>query len=199
MKKQVLIIHGGNVFPTYKKYLADLKAKKLRFDKLRGKRWKEEMGAKLGRGYEAILPKMPCADNARYLEWKIWLEKILPHLHREIILVGHSLGGIFLAKYLSENKLRKKVRGVFLVAAPFANRRAKESLYDFNLKNDLKLLRRQVGKIFLYQSRDDDVVPFADMEKYLKLLPSATAKVFKDRGHFNISTFSEIVRDIKSI
>lgn len=199
MKKQVLVIHGGNVFPTYKKYLADLKAKKLRLDKLRGKRWKEELEAKLGRGYEVIMPKMPCADNARYVEWKIWLEKILPHLHKEIILVGHSLGGIFLAKYLSEKKLRKKVRGVFLVAAPFASHRSKVSLYDFNLKNDLKLLRRQAGKIFLYQSRDDDTVPFADLGKYLKLLPSATERVFKDRGHFTISTFPEIVRDIKSI
>lgn len=199
MNKQVLVIHGGNVFPTYKKYLADLKAKKLHFDKLRGRRWKEGLEAKLGRGYEVIMPKMPCADNARYLEWKIWLEKILPHLRKDIILVGHSLGGIFLAKYLSENKLRKKVRGVFLVAAPFANRRTKDSLYDFNLANNLKLLDKQAGKIFLYQSKDDEVVPFADLEKYLKLLPSAVGRVFKDRGHFTIADFPEIIRDIKNI
>ena len=43
--------------------------------------------------------------NARYEEWKIWFERMIPFLNDNVILVGHSLGGIFFVKYLSENLL----------------------------------------------------------------------------------------------
>ena len=36
MKKQVVVIHGGNVSKTYKKYLADLKSEKIDIDEKRG-------------------------------------------------------------------------------------------------------------------------------------------------------------------
>jgi hypothetical protein len=37
----------------------------------------------------------------------------------------------------------------------------------------LSLLEKNGGKIFLYQSKDDSVVPFVNVEKYAKELPNA--------------------------
>ena len=133
MKKQIIIIHGGDTFDTYKEYIFDLKNFKIDFEKMMSKGWKDNMGKSLGRGFEVILPKMPNAFNAKYLEWKIWFQKMVPFFENKIVLVGHSLGGIFLAKYLSENKVPKEILATFLVAAPYNDKDSEYSLVDFIL------------------------------------------------------------------
>lgn len=58
-------------------------------------------------------------------------------------------------------------------------------------------MQDQSKKLFMYQSRDDDVVLFADFEKYKKALPNASFREFDNRGHFRQDNFPEIVREIK--
>ena len=197
MKKQILVIHGGDSYSTHAKYLRALKNEKIDFDKMRASGWKDNLQKSLGNKFEVFRPQMPNRENARYTEWKIWFEKILPLMDKDIVLVGHSLGGIFLAKYLSENKIKKNIRSVFLVAAPFVGRNNKYDLFDFKLKNNFKFPAALAEKTLLYHSEDDPVVPFADMESYKKLLPGAIGRVFKNRGHFSCRDFPEIVRDLK--
>lgn len=152
---------------------------------------------KLGKNFEVIYPEMPNASNAKYLEWKIWFDKITPHLKNDVILIGHSLGGIFLAKYLSENKFPKKILATFLIAAPFNDKETKESLADFKLKKELKKLQNQSNKLFIWQSINDDIVSFVAFEKYKKALPDANYRKFKNKGHFAQNTFPEIVQEIR--
>lgn len=195
MKRQVIVINGGNAFKTYYEALSFLKKRPIDFSRYIApvKNWKGTLGAALGKHYAVIQPDMPNKQNAKYAEWKIWFEKFIPHLGREAALVGHSLGGLFLAKYLSENRFPKKIRGTFLVAAaPFG-------VGDFAAPKNLKLLERQGGKIFLYQSEDDPLVTLSDFKEYRKALPGAAARVFKKRGHFNQPRFPELVRDIKEL
>jgi hypothetical protein len=163
------------------------------------KGWKESLGEKLGKNFEVILPRMPNSLNAKYLEWKIWFEKMIPFFNKEVVLGGHSLGGIFLVKYLSENKFPKKILGTFLVAAPFDEKDADYTLADFKLPKDLSRLEKQGGKLFFYQSQDDSIVPFKDFGKYKKALPGANFREFKNRDHFGQATFPELVRDIKKL
>jgi len=199
IKKQIIVIHGGNTFDTYKKYISFLQNYKIDFERMLNKGWKDSLRKKLGRGFEIVLPKMPNPSNAKYIEWRIWFEKLFPFLEKEVVLVGHSLGGIFLAKYLSENKLPKRILATFLVASPHDDKNSKHSLADFKLKKDLSGLQNQSKELFFYHSRNDDVVPFTAFEKYKKALPSANYKEFKNRGHFAQNSFPEIVRDIKRI
>ena len=199
MKPQIFVIHGGNAFNSYEEYIDYLREKTVSLDKLSYHDWKHGLAGVLGEGYEVILPQMPNASNARYLEWKIYFEKFIPLLHDGVVLVGHSLGGIFLVKYLSEEKFPKEISGVFLVAAPF-NTATEHPLADFNITTpDLRGLGEQAEKIFLYHSHDDEVVPFSNFERYVALLPRATQRIFADRGHFNEDDFPELVGDIKSV
>ena len=94
-----------------------------------------------------------------------------------------------------------KIKAVFLLAAPFdaKDREADYSLGDFTLPESLEKFSAQCPKIFLYQSKDDPVVPLVDVEKYAKKLPKAEKVIFKDKGHFNIEEFPEIVEKIKEI
>ncbi len=198
MKQQVFIIHGGNVSNNYQEYLKYLKAKKVTLDDFHRKDWKSSLGEKLGRNFEVHNPVMPNKQNAKYLEWKIYFEKIIPLMKAPIILVGHSLGGIFLTKYLSEKKFPKKILATFLIAAPFTNP-TKNPLADFNLGPKPDRLAQQGGSVYFYQSKDDKVVPYSNVVSYQKVLPGATYRIYQNRGHFNVATLPELVRDIKNL
>jgi|SRR3989338_3536761 len=197
IKKQVVVIHGGDTFETYEKYIAFLKSYEIdSLDYFTHKGWKSGLQQKLGNDFQVIAPEMPNPTNAKYLEWEIWFEKLIPLLSPKVILVGHSMGGIFLAKYLSENDFPKKIAGAFLVSAPYENNNPEESYVDFILPASLEKFEGQSEKIYLYHSTDDDVVLFTELEKYKKKLPSATPRVFENRGHFNQEEFPELVQDI---
>jgi predicted alpha/beta hydrolase family esterase len=164
--------------------------------------WKDSLQKALGGRYEVILPRMPNSLNARYAEWKIMFCKLVPFLKGRPILVGHSLGGIFLAKYLAENRFPRKVRATFLVAAPHGNdrgRKTNRSLVDFILPRSLARFREQGGKIFIYHSKDDSQVPFTHLEKYRRNLPDATTRIFGNRGHFSQEKLPELVKDIRRL
>lgn len=200
MNNQVIVIHGGTTFDTYEDYISYLKNKEISLEKLKPRKdWKDTLAEKLGDDYEVLLPRMPNGANARYEEWKLWFERIISFFNKDIILVGHSLGGIFLAKYLSENVISRKIKATILVAAPFDDENNEESLTDFALPASLDKFAKQSEKIFLIQSKDDPVVSFEQLGKYKKALPNAKDIVFDQREHFNQETFPEIIDLIKSI
>lgn len=198
MKQQIILIPGGDVFATYEEYLNSLKQKEVSLERLRTKDWKSNLKEDLGEDFDVLHLKMPNAQNARFIEWKIWLEKFIPYFNQDVIFIGHSLGGLFLAKYLSENVYPKKIKATLLVAASY-NTPMHNPLVDFNLNIPLTKFAEQGGNILLYHSKDDPVVAFADLQEYSKELPNATLRIFEDRGHFNSETFPEIVEDIKKL
>ena len=197
MKKQVVVIHGGGVFANYKEYIAFLKKREINI-KHNGD-WKKYLGGKLGKGFEVIYPEMPNYSNARYLEWKIWFEKLFPFLENKVVLIGHSLGAVFLARYLSENQFPKKILATILVAAPYDDKKSIARSAGFVLKKDLSQLQNQSGKLIFYHSRDDKLVPFECFEGYKEFLPEANFKELKGRGHFQQNSFPEIIREIRKV
>jgi predicted alpha/beta hydrolase family esterase len=196
MAQQIFIIHGGNAFDSYENYLAALKSKEVTLDRLRSSDWKEGLGQRLGPEFEVFTPHMPNKQNAKYLEWKIYFEKLIPLMRSDVILVGHSLGGIFLAKYLSENAVNLSIKATFLIAAPF-NRPDLRPLADFVLGADLALFAKQSGEIVCYHSKDDTIVPYASVECYAQALPQARIRSFDGRGHFNDPDLPELEDELK--
>ena len=176
MKKQVIVIHGGSVFKTYKDYMASLKSLKVDLERYRKIGWKDSLRKELGNRFDVLSPKMPNAMNSNYSEWEILFKKIACLLNDNVILIGHSLGGVFLAKYLSENKFPKKILASILIAPPYDEKDIKEPVCDFVISNNLDKFKKQGGKIFIYQSEDDPVVPYVDLGKYQKALPNAIIK-----------------------
>lgn len=199
MKKQVIVIHGADTFDTYEDYLKFLRNFEIdSLDYFKGKNWKISLQEGLGDEFEVISPRMPNKSNAKYLEWKIWFEKLVPLLNEEVILIGHSLGGTFLAKYLAENDLPKRITSLHIVAGAFDAEGTEESMGDFIVPLNLDNVSRQTEKILLYQSMDDVVVPPLNVEKFKKALPEAEVLMFENLGHFHQEEFSELVENIKN-
>jgi len=197
--KQLVFIHGGETFSSYEKYLDALRSWDYEPENAVQKKWKDTLIPELGNEWQIFMPSMPSKYNAKYIEWRIWFEKVLPHLTDGTVLVGHSLGGIFLAKFLSENSMPNAIAGTFLVAAPFDEESESGSLADFILPASLDSFEKQGGAIFLYHSEDDPVVPFSELAKYAKQLPEATVRTFSDRGHFLQPEFPELIDDIRAL
>lgn len=192
--KQVLIIHGGSSFPTYDDYIDNLQKSDVKYIRLLyAASWKQWIGSQLS-DHDVLLPTFPNGSNAQFEEWKIYFEKIIPFLGDDVQLVGHSLGAMFLAKYLQRHPLQKPVKRIVLIAGRYS-----EDLSDvgsFEL-NDTSGLTKSSHDIHLFHSEDDTVVPFGDIHKFARDIPSATLHTFSDRGHFNDSTFPELLDLLK--
>ncbi len=200
MKQQVLAIHGGTSFDSDEDYLDFLKTRELSIDKLKEcYDWKAMLRKELGEEFEVLVPKMPNSTNVRYAEWRIWFERCAAFLQDDVILIGHSLGGIFLAKYLSENDFPHTIKATFLVGAPYEGTSTVESLKDFALPSSLEKFASQGGAIYIVHSKDDPVVPFEEVEKYQQALPQAQKMIFNTKGHFNQESFPELVAFIQSL
>lgn len=198
LKQQILVIHGGNAFDKYEEYIDYLKTKEVTIDTINRVDWKRNLALALGENYQVLSPQMPNSQNARYVEWKIWFDKLIKLVNNDVILVGHSLGGIFLAKYLSENVCPKKVKATLLVAAPF-NTANQHPLVDFNIVNDLEIMATQGGKLVIFHSSDDFVVSYDNAVSYKNALPNAELITFTDRNHFLQPEFPELIAKIKSL
>jgi uncharacterized protein len=53
--------------------------------------------------------------------------------------------------------------------------------------------------IFLYHSRDDEIVPFAHLNLCAERLPAAAIRAVDGRGHQFAHNLSEVVADIESL
>jgi predicted alpha/beta hydrolase family esterase len=123
-KQQVFYIHGGDSFEKHEDFLERLKTTSLwhlpsqnKFGN--GQRWTGTFEANLGDEYEVIMPPMPNRQNAKFIEWSIWFERHFEFLSDDPIFIGHSLGAMFLAKYLSQNDLPFRPRAIFLMAGAY--------------------------------------------------------------------------------
>jgi len=195
MKKQIIIIHGGDSFDTYENFLDSLKNWEVSLETFLPKKdWKSSLQQELGEEYEVLAPRMPNKQNAKYAEWKIWFERMFPFMKDNIFLIGQSMGGLFLAKYLSENKFPKKIAGLFIVAAPHSQTKG---IGSFDLSSSLEKVWEQCQNIHLYQSQDDPIVPESEAQEYKKAWPDAQLHIFQGRGHFNQEDFPELAEEIR--
>lgn len=196
--QQVVAIHGGTSFDSYNEYLDFLRTREVSRERLSyGQDWKAHLSDDLGDGFEVLVPKMPNGANAKYLEWQIWFDRIAEVLDDNVILIGHSLGGIFLAKYLSENQYSKSIALTVLVAAPYADVSTEESLTEFALPASLDHFAEQSKHIVLFHSDDDPVVPAAEAKCYQQALPQAELQLLEGRQHINDEHFPELVQRLR--
>ncbi|AYB31811.1 alpha/beta fold hydrolase [Chryseolinea soli] len=182
MKKQVLFVHcGGTQGPNCGS--RDL------VDYLKGA---------LGAPYDVLYPQMPDPDNPQYALWKHTLQEALHYVGDNIILVGHSLGGSVLMKFLSEEVPEKNIAGLFLVAPPFFSSTT-WAVDDFIMQDCLFQRLQQVEHIFLYHSRDDEVVPVSHQVLFSDRLPTAAVRELAEGGHLFTGGIEDLVDDIKTL
>ena len=153
----------------------------------------ESLCEELGTGFEVRYPEMDGAAP-EYGAWSARISRELSAVEGEVILVGHSLGASILLKHLSEERVGNPISGVFLIATPYWG--AADWEEEFELQEDFAASLPLDTPMFLYHSRDDEIVPFAHLARYAGRLQRATIRVFEGRGHQFNEDLSEVADDI---
>jgi uncharacterized protein len=141
-----------------------------------------------------LLPDEEAPDLGRHKQ----IDHEISVSEEEVILVGHSLGASMLLKYLSENKVQKKIAGIFLIATPFWSG-DEDWVEAFKLQPDFAERLNKKTPLFLYHCHDDQVVPFAQFSIYRQKLPWASFREIPAGGHQLNNDLTIVANDIKSI
>jgi len=185
-RHQIIFIGGWEAFENEEAYLRFLEAED--YDPyVKYSNWKKWLADGLSDRFESFSPTMPAKQNAFYPAWKIWFEKLFPYLNDEkLIIIAHSLGGIFIAKYLSENAFPKRLAQLHLVAPVLDNEwLVGESIASFAFDTTkLSRLTEQSDEIHIWSSVDDPVVPCSHSERYHQAIENSILHTFDTRQHF---------------
>jgi serine hydrolase len=152
----------------------------------------------LGPEFEVRFPKFPDPDQPKYEAWRRRLENELDAVRPSLFLVGHSLGGSVLLKYLAESEPDVAIAGVFILSAPFWGA-PDWDFKEFVLPEQAAAQLARVRPVFLYHSRDDEEVPFSHLAHHTRLLPHAAVRELDGFGHQYHEGCPELVADIKAV
>lgn len=145
----------------------------------------------LGADYNVLYPRMPAEESPDDRAWMAQISKELTSLDGTVILVGHSAGGAVLLKYLLKVNVDKPPAGVFLISIPFWGPEDEED-DEYTLREGFGAHLPKGMPIFMYHSRDDEIVPFSHLSMYAEGLPQAVVREFEGRGHQFRNDLSEV-------
>lgn len=193
---QVVFVNGGMTFSNRDDYLDFLKDREVSVEKK--ETWDTGNYLEEALEHDLVRVDMPCWRNADYEEWKITFENYLPLLSEKVILVGLSLGGTFLAKYLSENKFPKEILSAYLIGAPYDDDLKGETLAGgFKISSNLSLLEDNCNNLTLMYSEEDDIVPLRHSGKFKERLSDPETITYENKnGHFQVAEFPELIEKI---
>jgi predicted alpha/beta hydrolase family esterase len=141
-------------------------------------------------------PEMPHAYEPQYELWVKEFERF--EITPETILVGHSCGGGFLVRWLSENKIEV---GKVILVSPWIDP-DQENKYDFfrGIEIDPEFPSRTKG-VLMYTSDNDFDHCIASVQKIHEVAPETTIREFIGFGHFipmhmKTNEFPDLVEDI---
>lgn len=147
----------------------------------------------------AVSIEPPFPFRPRYDEWKKEFERF--DITPETILVGHSCGGGFLVRYLSEHKDLKV--GKVVLVAPWINP-LKYDVSDtadfFDFEIDPEFPARTKG-VTVFISSDDEPSVVKTVGILKEKVQGITYREYTDRGHFTYSVmktdqFPELLEEV---
>lgn len=152
----------------------------------------------LGPDFEVDYSTISNPAAPTYSAWKSLFDQAFPELPAGSFLVGHSLGGSMLLKYLSESRPGTAPGGLFLIASPFWG--AKDwDVEEFKLVEDFGARLPEIPNVYLYHSLDDPIVPFDHSSLYVSALSHATMRRIQGDEHAFGRGLTELTEDIQNI
>lgn len=168
--KKAIIIHGMPSKESY--YIADADAQ----SNCHWLPWIQQQ--LIVKDILAQTPEMPFPFEPKYEEWLGIFEQF--KIDEDTILIGHSCGGGFLVRWLSENNI--KVGKVVLVA-PWIDTFKTLKTGFFNFIIDKNIVQKTNG-IIIFSSDNDDEEILDSVRLLEKEIIDIKHRILKGKGHF---------------
>lgn len=152
----------------------------------------------LSNEYDILYPIIDDPEAPTYKMWKKLFSTEFKRIKQPVILVGHSLGGSMLLKYLSEEKPKIAISALFLVATPLWGKSGWE-VEDFVLQEDFEAELKHITKVYLYHCNNDAIVPFEHLSFYKAAFPQSIVSVINGTDHAFATGLPELTADIKAL
>jgi len=133
-----------------------------------------------------FVPKFPTPKNQSLENWLNVFKDYKQYLNKDSIVVGHSLGPVFLLNIL-EN-LDRPIKAAFFVSG-FLDLLGNPDFDNINKSFveksfDWQKIKENCSKVFVFHSDNDPYIPLAQAEKLAKNL-GVDVTLVKNAGHFN--------------
>ena len=138
----------------------------------------------------AVTIEPPFPFRPRYGEWKKEFERF--DVEPDTILVGHSCGGGFLVRWLSENKDKRVGKAVLV--APWLNPEnnpVSDTTDFFDFEVDPSIVNRTKG-IMIFNSDDDQQTIHKSVSIIRERVPGVGYREFHGKGHFCIENLGSV-------
>lgn len=136
----------------------------------------------LAQHYRIRAPLMPSPEEPNAIAWLEALDSELVDFPDDGVIVGHSMGGAMVLKFVAERRPSFVASGLVMIACPFWGEKDWE-VEEFYLPDAFADRLSGLKRILLYHSRDDAIVPFAHMAVYHKRIPRAEVHEVDGAGH----------------
>ncbi len=153
---------------------------------------------------KVFVPQFPNADKPKLSEWLDTLKDYQQYINEDTILIGHSLGGIFLLRVLE--RLEKPVKAAFFVASSIGIKPLLNYMGDYNFSSGFDFnwekIRKMAKRFIVYHSDNDPYVSLKNGEELAKRL-GVELTFIPNAGHFNTKSgyikFQELLERVKSV
>ena len=150
-----------------------------------------------------VIPSFPTPEHQNYTDWEMLMDYYvdLGTINEDTVLIGHSCGALFIAKYLSTHAI--KVKGVIFVSGYtrfVSDYPLMDALNDsFYVDNASMNVRPFANSIVAYYGDDDPNIPQEKLREFAEAT-GAESKCIHNAGHFNASAgFFEFVDVLETI
>ncbi len=153
-------------------------------------------GQLLKKDIAAATPEVPFAFEPKWERWVKEVERF--EINPDTILVGHSCGGGFWVRYLSEHPELEV--GKIVLVAPWIDVEQEDPNHFFDFKIDPDLVSRTKGLV-VFNSDNDKNDMKTSLEKLKKEIKDLVVKDFHNYGHFTIGSmktpeFPELLQEL---
>ena len=151
------------------------------------------------RQFTCITPHFPTPIQQEYSVWEKILKCYLDigYINETTTFITHSLGGIFVVKFCILNNIRINK---LITIAGFNNVKFEKDLEIYNsfyeLDEILSNFQMLCEKRYCIYSNDDPYVPKERAKEFAEAI-SGTQVEIKDKGHFSMPEFKELIEYIK--
>lgn len=163
--KKVVIVHCWEGYPDYC--------------------WYQDVKRKLeNKEFEVLVPAFPETEEPKLNKWLPKLREAIGEPDENVFLIGHSVGGITIMRYLETLKEDEKVGGVVFVAG-FTDDLGYDELKNFFTTSiDFAAIKNRGQRFVAIHSDNDPFVPLTHADIFRKRL-GAKVKIISDAGHFS--------------